>query len=116
MKKNEVFCATETNTYFYTAISAHRRNTELSLTPMNSDADVCVFVCVCACVCVTESVWVVVSFSMDVLSLFAPLPTHCSLMFTQLFSTVSFSVEYNSTYTVKDKFIICMFKCGVYHV
>lgn len=90
-EKIEALCASETNIYIYAAISAHRQNTELNLTPMNSNADVCVFECVSE-----RRVWVVLSSSMDVLSLVAPLRTHCSFsMFTQLFSTVSFSVKHS---------------------
>lgn len=96
MKKIEALGATETNIYIYTVISAHRQNTELNLTPVNSNADVCVFECVSE-----RRVWVVVSSSMDVLSLVAPLPTHCSFsVFSQLFSTVSFSVKHSSTYSI----------------
>lgn len=65
-------------------------------------------------VCVWAQVWVEVSSSMDVLSLAALLLTHCSLMFTQLFSAAIFSVEYLKYEACLQECIMCMFKCNIH--
>lgn len=108
-KRTNVFFVSETNLYIYTVISAHGQNTELNLTTMNSNAE-----CLSVCVCVSASVGGKVSSSMDVLSLAALLLTHCSLMFTQLFSAAIFSVEYLKYEACLQEFIMCMFKCNIH--
>lgn len=108
-KRTNVFFVSETNLYIYTVISAHGQNTELNLTTMNSNAE-----CLSVCVCVSVSVGGKVSSSMDVLSLAALLLTHCSLMFTQLFSAAIFSVEYLKYEACLQEFIMCMFKCNIH--
>lgn len=50
-KRTNVFFVSETNLYIYTVISAHGQNTELNLTPMNSNGE-----CLSVCVCVSASV------------------------------------------------------------
>lgn len=108
-KRTNVFFVSETNLYIYAVISAHGQNTELNLTPMNSNGE-----CLSVCVCVSARVWVEVSSSMDVLSLAALLLTHCSLMFTQLFSAAIFSVEYLKYEACLQECIMCMFKCNIH--
>lgn len=51
-KRTNVFFVSETNLYIYTVISAHGQNTELNLTPMNSNAER-----LSVCVCERECGW-----------------------------------------------------------